>query len=544
MWARLAQAVLLALGLCCFGCGRGNREAGAVGMGADRGAGESGLPRVERTTSGTSGVPQGASVSNAVPAGADGAPAAVAAGEVEPQTLAQGQALLARLEEDARFSDALHLCRSLSRRFAGDPASGGLRETASRLRDARRVALELPFAVGNLGSESLTTASVAKRKLVESGPTGRIVMRKSLRELPHGRAVNELARLLVEVRDRASLSLVLQRFIEKPDSGLGPILVTGIQAMGDALGTGDQLELVRAAALLGPAQPESQASTSMSAVIDALVEHEPRLKRRELEDGVPEGDLELALGRIAVRALRKGAVAQAAAVCDVALACDRVEAGEGNGPASALLALLELGVTPEAVLGVCRDQFFRAVGAEELGVVRDLLRVVDALESRLTRENDQLSLKALELDAAFLLEDYARSLRVLEETRDQYDESWYSMAVTKVRGHLAWKEGRHADAVSAFRQVMGFVSETKRKERDPSTGVQHTTGMLMASSARRIGEILASAGDAAGAEAACRESRELFAGALKESKPGSRQQAVIQSEVDALDALLKKLAAE
>jgi hypothetical protein len=134
------------------------------------------------------------------------------------------------------------------------------------------------------------------------------------------------------------------------------------------------------------------------------------------------------------------------------------------------------------------------------------------------------------LDGAFVLEDYDRTLRLLEEGIPDREPEWHEMAITKVKAHKALQEGRPLDAVRHFREFMKFVEQREEPERDPSTGILHTREMSLGRNAKRIGDILREAGQDEEARRAYEEAEQYYAAALEEVEPDSREADLIRTE--------------
>jgi len=149
------------------------------------------------------------------------------------------------LEQDARFSDALRHCRGLITKFRGHPDAGQLDEIEFRLKEERREALDLPFAVKNLGSGNNVDIQVAKEKLLAADDTGLIFLRRAVRKEPDAVAA-QAANILGELRDgSAPPSLVGRMKKAKPDSALLAALGGAAALMPGDIGPEDRAECLR-----------------------------------------------------------------------------------------------------------------------------------------------------------------------------------------------------------------------------------------------------------------------------------------------------------
>ena len=156
-------------------------------------------------------------------AGAGEAPEPVA----EKPTFEGEKGRVLELEDDARFSEALALLRRMESEFADHPRAGTLGDVKARLQSERRTALDLPFAVKGLGSESAEVVTAAGEKLEKAGRAGRIFLRKAVLE-EEGKAAIEAAKLLVDLKDPGAREALSARLLSRPSEAIRSVFVQAL----------------------------------------------------------------------------------------------------------------------------------------------------------------------------------------------------------------------------------------------------------------------------------------------------------------------------
>lgn len=193
--------------------------------------------------------------------------------------------------------------------------------------------------------------------------------------------------------------------------------------------------------------------------------------------------------------------------------------------------LLAWKVPADVVAPLYFREFYKVaqVGAPQLEA---MAAVGNALAPAVQKQENSDAICTLLLDGAFLREDYAGALALLEKGVPGRDPDWHGMAICKVKAHLALQKGDTAEAVERFREFMSYVDKTwKEPEQDPSTGILYTKEMTLGFNARRIGDILKKAGDQNGASRSYAEARVYYEKALAESKPESDAHGKIKEEL-------------
>jgi tetratricopeptide (TPR) repeat protein len=200
-----------------------------------------------------------------------------------------------------------------------------------------------------------------------------------------------------------------------------------------------------------------------------------------------------------------------------------------------LSRLRDCGVPAGQIFRLASDDFFAVVKTEDKQALTAMMTVVEALEPDLD-EKDAGGARGLLLDAAFMLDDYDRAIKVLEKGVPERDADWHTMALNKVRAHRALKDGNIKEAVQRFRAFMVYIAEKAEPEMDPATGITHSPLMTLGFNAKRIGDLLAEAGDAGEAAAAYAEARSHYEQARKEAGAESPEIKWIDEQMAAIPA--------
>lgn len=178
-----------------------------------------------------------------------------------------------------------------------------------------------------------------------------------------------------------------------------------------------------------------------------------------------------------------------------------------------------------------RLRFYAVVNTGNDKAISRMMKLGDSLSEALDNERDRQAIRALQLDGSFTLKDYALSARLVEEGIAGRDEQWHSMALNKIKAHLALKEGRKEAAIERFRAFMEQTETKEKAEVDPSTGLMHTREMTLGRNAKRIGDIYTSMGKKEEADRAYEEAAGYFTRALSAVEPDSRQSQFIRAEM-------------
>ncbi len=165
--------------------------------------------------------------------------------------------------------------------------------------------------------------------------------------------------------------------------------------------------------------------------------------------------------------------------------------------------------------------------------VERMLAIADRLQPRLTSSRNRQSLQMMILDGSFIAKDYDRAIALLQGGIDGHDPSWHSLMLTKVMAHKAKDENQPLEAVKHLRGFMDKVRHLPESViEDPASGMQQTQSMILGRNARRIGDLLAKAGDKEGARRAFEEARDFYKQALRELEPDSAPAKLARTEKD------------
>jgi tetratricopeptide (TPR) repeat protein len=199
-------------------------------------------------------------------------------------------------------------------------------------------------------------------------------------------------------------------------------------------------------------------------------------------------------------------------------------------------SLPERGIANSFVAGLCRDNFYAVLDANDTNTLKTLTALGERLAASLDAD-EQSQFRTMSFDAYFVTGDYTQALRLLDKGLPGRDEKWVAMSANKLRAHMALKEGRNEEAVKLFRAFMDDVKVLwPEVEQDPSTGILYTKEMALGLNAKRIGDIMAKAGDQARAQAAYKEAHDYYTNALATARADSKEQALIKSRLAEIPA--------
>jgi tetratricopeptide (TPR) repeat protein len=225
-------------------------------------------------------------------------------------------------------------------------------------------------------------------------------------------------------------------------------------------------------------------------------------------DALAKFVLETVKGREAIRATAMG------------LWIDTARIRESTGLISErLLAAREMGFSAEFILGQTDRVYETLLGK---GRKEDLAPVYGLIESLYVAESDQERKRRAActlLDLGFFLEKFEDSLKLVEAGADGSSLERKAMMIAKIKGHLALQKGQTAAAVEQFRVFMGYIAKGPEMEVDPVANTRVSREMILGLNARRIGDILAGAGNPGEAATCYKEARAYYQKSL-EAFPG------------------------
>lgn len=195
-------------------------------------------------------------------------------------------------------------------------------------------------------------------------------------------------------------------------------------------------------------------------------------------------------------------------------------------------SMFDLGFSAQEVFDIYRRYFYYLLGRGDSDIVESLLSLNEILNDQLSDKEDADMLIGMRFDAAFAAEDFPLLLRLLEQGIPGRNEDWSNMALNKIKAHQALAEGRSEEAVKRFRQFMRYVdSSWTQPQKDPTSGLSFTREMTLAFNAKRIGDILAKAGNTNEAARSYAEAAQLYQMALDALPEGSRERAHVEKEM-------------
>ncbi len=166
-------------------------------------------------------------------------------------------------------------------------------------------------------------------------------------------------------------------------------------------------------------------------------------------------------------------------------------------------------VEPKAFFTLYRTYIYNLLGTNDKAVITTLYDISKRLAPSL-EENNAQSMKLITLDLTFILEDYAASIALVKSRIPGQDDAWHAFIIRKLEAHLALQQGRHEDAIKSFRDFMKLTEEINKPESDPTTGILHTTEMILGRNAKRIGDIYLSINKKEDAAKAYTEAKQYY----------------------------------
>ena len=151
-------------------------------------------------------------------------------------------------------------------------------------------------------------------------------------------------------------------------------------------------------------------------------------------------------------------------------------------------------------------------------------------------DDDRGRVSGIMLDLCFYLERFDTALGIVEKGIPGHDAKWARTLSSKIRGHLYLQQGKPQEAVASFREFMADIAKEDADQIDPVKGTRVTKEMILGLNAKRIGDILAGAADAAGAAKAYQEARDYYQKALTSFGEKTAEYAKIKADLAAIPA--------
>ena len=140
----------------------------------------------------------------------------------------QGLAKCLALEEAGEFAGAMQSCADLTSRFASHPDVGNAQKLLAKLKQEKRAALQLSFAIEKLASDAPGDRQVANEQLMDTPEVGVILLRQNVRKSSLKDVVASIA-LLQEIGDAKAILAYADRLKGTPPGSLAETLVQAIE---------------------------------------------------------------------------------------------------------------------------------------------------------------------------------------------------------------------------------------------------------------------------------------------------------------------------
>lgn len=204
------------------------------------------------------------------------------------------------------------------------------------------------------------------------------------------------------------------------------------------------------------------------------------------------------------------------------------------GPVAERLAALRKDGLPAAFILGQLDRHYGFImdkaAKPEFGALLDMCQ---AMAGELSAD-EQGRIAGIMLDFCFYVERFDTALAIVEKGIPGRDEAWTKTLASKVRAHLLLQQGKPKEAVESFREFMGYIAKEEGDQIDPVKGTRVTKEMILGLNAKRIGDILAGAGDKDGAAAAYREARDYYDTAIKHFGEKTPEYAKLKDDIAAI----------
>jgi tetratricopeptide (TPR) repeat protein len=190
--------------------------------------------------------------------------------------------------------------------------------------------------------------------------------------------------------------------------------------------------------------------------------------------------------------------------------------GSIPGLVTRLLKLKDLGFSPSFILDRMDKVYSLLLEQGKKEDFATLYALCEGFYADAREEGLKRRLTAVLLDLGFYLEKYEESLKLVETETKALDPDQTALLTWKIKAHLALQKGQTQEAVRNFRAFMDCVAKGTGTDFDPADNTQVTKEMILGLNFKRIGDILAKAGDSAEAAKAYAEARKNYGKALAE----------------------------
>ncbi|MEI6786865.1 MAG: hypothetical protein WCL49_00130 [bacterium] len=192
-------------------------------------------------------------------------------------------------------------------------------------------------------------------------------------------------------------------------------------------------------------------------------------------------------------------------------------------------------VQPGVIILLINGYYPVLLGCNDRDTYQALFSLCRTVETGLTLDSDKMMLRGMMLDISYFLEDFEASLKLIQEGAGGIGEEQRQQMLAKVHAHLALKNKQPREAVKYFRDFMSLIKKQDRDEQDPLTGCRVSREMILGLNAKRIGDLLASAGDPVEARQSYEEARSYYNKAILEfPDPASKEHSKIVKEMNGI----------
>jgi len=185
-------------------------------------------------------------------------------------------------------------------------------------------------------------------------------------------------------------------------------------------------------------------------------------------------------------------------------------------------------VQPSVIIRLINGAYPVLLGKGDHDTHAALFSMCQSLDRGRIADYEKTLLGGMMLDISYFLEDFEASLKLIEEGAGGIAEDQKALMCAKVRAHIAMKKQQPREAVKHLREFMGLIEKQGRDEVDPVNKCRVTCDMILGLNAKRIGDLLKTAGAPEEARQAYGEARGYYQKAAKEfPDPASKENITI-----------------
>lgn len=263
---------------------------------------------------------------------------------------------------------------------------------------------------------------------------------------------------------------------------------------------------------------------------------------------LPDGDLRICLTQVLARLKAKRQVVLGDRLCElVVLKCSGKQASreeaagewvkasrERNDVQESIRRLesaFDSGISAQFMLGLYNTHFYDLMRDVEKENGKKVIALGNKLLGKLTADADKIDLKNLLLDGSFLVDDFDGALKIIESGLTGREDGWQDMASSKIKAHIAARDGKYVEAVQHLQKFMTYIEKWEKPEEDPITGVAFTKELCLGVNWKRIGVWYDKAGKKNDAAGAYRQATDYLTKALSQVAADSKEAVKIRAEM-------------